>query len=143
VFCSKAGNISNVDINNSKGFRTMKNLLLGIVVALVVGSFGFSDRAAYGQYYGEPVVVQSFYGPTVVPSYTPAYTPAYAPAYVYPVAPSRRIVYSPVLAAPVVAPAPVYVPAPVVVSAPVVIGPTGKIYIPGRPVRNVVRVIVP
>ena len=109
----------------------MKNILAAIVVVLLLGS------TAYGQWY---------YGPRAV--YYPAATVyAYpAPAYAYParvytyrvpvVAASPYVAYSPVVPAPVVAPMPVwYGPPGVVVRS--------KVYIPGRPVRNVVRAVLP
>jgi len=57
----------------------------------------------------------------------------YAPArvYAYP-APVPYVTYAPVLA-----------PAPVWVGPPVVVGPAGRVYVPGRPVRNAVRVVLP
>lgn len=80
---------------------------------------------------------------SVTPTIPQAPVYAYAPAPVVVAAP--QIVYAPV------APAVVYrplVPAPVVAPAPVWVAPPGvivrsKVYIPGRPVRNVVRTVLP
>jgi hypothetical protein len=98
----------------------MKTLLGAVVALLLLGS------TAYGRWY---------VGPTVVyPSY------AAAPVYAYPapvVVSGPQVVYAPYVAGPVV------VPAPVFVGRPVVVGPTGKVYIVGRPVRNVVRAVLP
>ena len=109
----------------------MKTILAAVVVVLLLGS------TAYGQWY---------YGPRAV--YYPA-TPVYAypaPAYAYPapvytyrvpmVAPSPYVAYAPVISAPLVAPAPVWYGLPGVVVR-------SKVYIPGRPVRNVVRAVWP
>ncbi len=109
----------------------MKTIFAAIVVVLLLGS------TAYGQWY---------YGPRAV--YYPA-VPFYgyaAPVYAYPapvytyrvpvVAPSRYVAYAPVVSTPVVAPMPVwYGPPGVVVRS--------KVYIPGCPVRNVVRAVLP
>jgi len=98
----------------------MKSLVVAIAVVLMAGS------AAYGGWY---------VGPTVGYAYYPA-----APTYAYPatlVVRGPRAVYSPVVPAPVVAPAPVWY------GRPVVVGPAGKVYVPGRPIRNTVRAVLP
>ena len=65
-----------------------------------------------------------YYGPRAVYYPAPVYV---APAPVYPI-------YA--------APVPVYAPAPVLVGpAPVVV--RGRVYVPGRPVRNIVRAALP
>jgi hypothetical protein len=97
----------------------MKNLIIALAVLLVLGS------TAYGGWYVGPV--RAYYAP-VAPMY------AY-PAPVY--APGPQVVYSPVV------PDPVMVPGPVVLGRPVVVGPAGKVYIPGRPIRNTVRAVLP
>ncbi|MEN6407668.1 MAG: hypothetical protein ABFC77_14505 [Thermoguttaceae bacterium] len=96
----------------------MKNLMLVAVAILLLGS------TAYGGWY---------VGPTVGYAYYPY--PVVEPVYAYPapvVMAQPRVAYSPILA-----------PAPVMVARPVVVGPTGKVYIPGRPIRNAVRAVVP
>ena len=102
----------------------MKNLALVALAILLLGS------TAYGGWYVGPTVGYAYYPyPVVEPAY----------AYPAPVVVARpRVAYSPVLA-----PAPVVAPAPVMVARPVVVGPTGKVYIPGRPIRNAVRAVVP
>ena len=96
----------------------MKNIvIMAAVVVLMLSS------TAYGRWYVGPRV---------------AYYPG-APVYAYPapvVVPGPQVVYSPVLTGPVVAPAPVWVGPPGVVVR-------GKVYIPGRPVRNAVRAVLP
>jgi hypothetical protein len=92
----------------------MRKMMLAIAVFLLVGS------TAFGGWYMGPTVGYSYYAP--------------APVYAYP---APYVAYSPVIAAPVVA------PTPVVVGRPVVVGPAGKIYIPGRPIRNTVRAVLP
>jgi hypothetical protein len=98
----------------------MKNLIIAIAVILLLGS------TAYGGWY---------VGPTMVRAYYPV-----APVYAYPapmVVPGPQVVYSPVVPGPVLAPAPVWV------GRPVVVGPAGRVYVPGRPVRNAVRAVLP
>ena len=105
----------------------MKSILAAVVVVLLLGT------TAYGQWYA---------GPTV--AYYPA-APAYAypaPVYAYPapyytyrapvVAYYPYAAYAPVVAAPVS----VWYGAPGVVVR-------SKVYIPGRPVRNVIRAVLP
>jgi len=112
----------------------MKSLCLAAVVALLFGS------TAYGAWYIVPQGVYAYY-PYYAAAPVYAYPPpvaavpqvAYSPVYAGP-----QVVYSPVVPAPVFAPAPVpywYGPPAVVVRA--------KVYIPGRPVRNAVRFVVP
>ena len=116
----------------------MKTIFAAIVVVLLLGS------TAYGQWYYGPRAV---YYPAAPVYVYPAPVYAYpAPVYAYPaqvytyrvpvVAASPYVAYSPVVPAPVIAPAPVwYGPPGVVVRS--------KVYIPGRPVRNVVRAVLP
>ena len=94
----------------------MKNLLIAIALVLLLGS------TAYGGWYVGPTVGYRYYAPV--------------PVYAYP-APVPYVTYSPVIVGPVFAPAPVWV------GRPVVVGPAGKVYIPGRPVRNAVRAVLP
>lgn len=99
----------------------MKSILTALVIILLLGS------SAYGGWY---------YGPRAV------YYPA-APAYAYP-APVYAYPAPVVVQQPYVAYAPVVAPAPVVVGPPaVVVGARGRVYVPGRPVRNVVRAALP
>ncbi len=107
----------------------MKTLIAAIAVILLLGS------SAYGAWYVGPRVVTAYYPAAPVcacPAPAYAYYPAPVVRYRVPaVAPAPRGVYSPV-----VAPAGVWVaPRPVVVR--------GKVYMPGRPIRNVVRAILP
>ena len=98
----------------------MKNIILAVAVVVMLGS------TAYGGWY---------VGPSVGYAYYPA-----APVYAYPapvVVAGPRVVYSPIMPAPVVAPAPMWV------GRPVVVGAAGKVYILGRPVRNAVRAVLP
>jgi hypothetical protein len=97
----------------------MKNLLVAVVALLLLGS------TAYGRWYVGSTVAYPHYAAT------PVYT------YPAPVVVAPRVVYSPYVAGPAV------VPAPVVVSRPAIVGPTGRVYIVGRPVRNVVRAVLP
>lgn len=96
----------------------MKNVMIAIALFLLLGT------TAYGGWY-------------VGPTYGYAYYPyAVQPAYAYP-APAPYVAYAPVVAPPMA------VVAPVVVRRPMVVGPTGKVYIAGRPVRNAVRAVLP
>jgi hypothetical protein len=117
----------------------MKTILAAIVVVLLLGS------TAYGQWYVGPRAV---YYPAA-PAYAyPAPAYAYpAPVYAYPARvyayPARVYTYR----VPLVAPSPYVAYAPVA-PAPVWYGPPGvvvrsKVYLPGRPVRNVVRAVLP
>jgi hypothetical protein len=99
-----------------KGMHYMKNFLIAVGLVLALGS------TAYGRWYVGPPVVYPYY--------------AAAPVYVAP-APVPYTAYSPVIAAPPPGPAPVWV------GPPVVVGPAGKVYIVGRPVRNAVRAVLP
>jgi hypothetical protein len=97
----------------------MKTLVAAIVLALLLGSTAYggwyvAPRAAYAYY---PVLpVYAYRAPVVLTAPPPVYMP--------------------------VAPAPVMAPVPVWVGPPAVWVP-GKVYIYGRPVRNVVRAVVP
>ena len=120
----------------------MKTLVAAIAVLLLLGS------TTYGGWYVAPRAVYAYY-------------PA-APVYAYPapvVVRAPYVAYAPVVQPPIVVPAPVLAPAPYVTYAPVVaprivvaapawVGPPAvvvrsKVYIPGRPVRNVVRAVLP
>jgi hypothetical protein len=97
----------------------MRNLVIAVAVVLMLSSTAWAGW---------------YVGPTVGYAYYPA-----VPAYVYPapvVVAAPQVVYAPVA------------PGPVVTAAPVWIGPPGvvvrsKVYIPGRPLRNVVRAVLP
>ena len=109
----------------------MKSIFAAVAVVLLLGS------TAYGQWYVGPRV--AYYPAAPVYAY-PAPVYAYpAPFYAYGVpvvAPYPYVAYSPVVPATVVVPGPFGSDRRVVVSA-------GKVYIPGRPVRNVVRAVLP
>jgi hypothetical protein len=93
------------------------------VVAMAVVLLLASTAMAQGGWY---------IGPRVV------YAPV-APVYAYPapvVVASPQVVYSPIVPAPVIAPAPIVVGPPGVVIYP-------RYYIPGQPVRNVLRAVAP
>jgi hypothetical protein len=100
----------------------MKRVLLAMAVVLMAASTALGGwRYVPGRVVVTAPVVHSYW--PVGPVY--AYPPAVAVAPVVPVAP----------VAPVVAPATVVAPAPVVVRP--------RAYIPGRPVRRAVRVVLP
>jgi hypothetical protein len=93
----------------------MKNLVIAVAMVLMLGS------TAYGGWY---------VGPTVGYAYYPG-----VPMYAYPapvVVSGPYVAYSPILA-----------PAPVWMGRPVVVGPAGRVYLPGRPVRNTIRAVLP
>jgi hypothetical protein len=94
----------------------VKNLMIAVALVLLLGS---TASAAW------------YVGPRVGYAYYPA-----APVYAYP-APVPYVTYAPVVAGTVIAPGPVWV------GRPVVVGPAGKVYITGRPVRNAVRAVLP
>lgn len=100
----------------------MKTLIAALAVVFVLGS------TAYGGWYG-----YGYVGPRAAYYAAPVY--AYPPTQVV-VPATPYMTYSPVV------PARVLAPAPVVVGRPVVVGPAGRVYIPGRPVRNAVRAVV-
>lgn len=103
-----------------KRMHYVKNFVIAVAMLLAIGS------TAYGQWYAEPSVGYAYY---------PA-EPVYG--YPAPVMVARpRVAYSPVVVAPVMAPVPVWM------GRPVVVGPAGKVYVPGRPVRNAVRAVLP
>ncbi|MEI8375234.1 MAG: hypothetical protein WCJ35_20630 [Planctomycetota bacterium] len=86
-----------------------------------------------------PVPVVTYFAPAPVASYGPVVTTSYyAPAPYYAAAPVPYFVASPVVA-------PFYVPPPVVFAPaygwPVVIQP--RVFVPGQPVRNVLRAVTP
>ncbi len=107
----------------------MKTLIAAIaVILLLLGS------TAYGGWRVPPRVVHAYY--PAPPAYAyPAPVYAYpAPAYYY--------------RAPVLRPMPYAVYSPVLAPAPMWVGPRGvvvrgKVYIPGRPIRNAVRAVLP
>jgi hypothetical protein len=116
----------------------MKSSVLAVVAVLVLAS------TSYGGWYVVPQGVYTYY-PYSYPYYAAAPVYAYPPPVVAapqvaysPILPGPRFVYSPVVPAPVFAPAPApywYGPPAVVVR--------GRFYVPGQPVRNVVRWAVP
>lgn len=91
----------------------MKNLIIAVAVVLLLGS------TAHGGWYVGPTVGYRYYAPAPV------------------VVAGPQVVYAPV------APVQVVVPAPVVVGRPVVVGPAGRAYIVGRPIRNAIRAVLP
>jgi hypothetical protein len=96
----------------------MRRLVVAITVLLLLGS------TAYGGCYVGPRVVYAY--------------PGAGPVYSYPapvVVAGPRVVYAPVVPAPVVAPPPVW-GGPGVVVYP-------RVLVPGQPVRNALRVVVP
>lgn len=114
-------------------------------LVVIAGVFAIGGMAV-GQ---EVIVYQPVAEPLVVSRPTVAYSPVYVeqpvvvarpPVTVYrPVTPAPRVtVYSPAVPAPAVVPA-----SPVVVTAarPVVV--RSKVYVPGQPVRNVLRAVTP
>jgi hypothetical protein len=99
----------------------MRNLVIALAVVLLLAS----TATAFGGWY---------VGPRVVYAYPPV-----APVYSYPapvVVSPPQVVYSPVVTGPLVAPAPVVVGPPAVI-----VGP--RFYVPGQPVRNVLRAVAP
>jgi hypothetical protein len=102
----------------------MKSILVALAVVLLL-----SSTACGGWYYGP----WGAYYPAPVYGYPP-------PAYVYPPVVVGRpyVAYSPVVPGPYFAPAPAWVGPP-----PVVIGPRGRVYVPGRPLRNSVIAVLP
>ena len=105
----------------------MKTLIMALGIVLLVGSTAFAGW---------------YVGPRVVRAYYP-----YGPVYAYPApvvaAPAPYMTYMPVPA-----PAPYWTySVPVVAPAPVWVGPPAVVryrgFYPGRPVRNVVRAVVP
>ena len=97
----------------------MRNLVIALAVVLLLAS----TATAFGGWYVGPRVV---------------YAVAHAPVYSYPapvVVSPPQVVYSPVTG-PLVAPAPVVVGPPAVI-----VGP--RFYVPGQPVRNVLRAVAP
>jgi hypothetical protein len=96
----------------------MKHLAIAVTVLLLLGS------TAYGGWYVGPRAVYAY--PSVEPVY--AYPPPVVVA-------GPRVVYSPVVPAPVLAPAPAWVGSGVVVYP--------RVFVPGQPVRNVLRAVVP
>jgi hypothetical protein len=108
----------------------MKNLLIAVAAVLLLSS------TAYGGWYVGPTVGYAYYPGAPVYAY-PAPVVVAGPQVVYsPVVPGAQVVYPPLVAAPVLAPRPVWVGPPAVVVR-------SKVYIPGRPLRNVVRAVVP
>jgi hypothetical protein len=94
----------------------MKTMLIAVALLLLLGS------SAMGGWYVGPTVGYSYYAPAAVYAY-----------------PAPYVTYAPVVARPVV----VAAPARAWVGRPVVVGPAGKVYVPGRPVRNAVRAVLP
>jgi len=110
---------------------SMKSVLAAIAVVLLLGS------TAYAQWYVGPRAV--YYPAAPVYAYPPPVYAYPAPLYTYRVpvmVPSPYVAYSPVAPSPVVVQAPAWVGPPTVVVR-------SKVYIPGRPVRNVVRAVLP
>lgn len=110
----------------------MKNQLLMLMVAALVM---FASSTAMAQWYGVPTPV-TVYSPVVAPAPVTVYHPA--PVTVY--RPAPVVTYRPAV---VPAPVAVYRPAPVVAYPPVTVYYRPEIRVPGQPVRNVLRAIVP
>ena len=120
----------------------MKSPVALAVVAVVLLA---CSTASAGWPYAAPVVVAP--PPAMVHSFYPV-----GPVYAYP-APVVRVAPRVVYRAPVVYPAPVVYQPHVVYRAPVVYGPhvvyrapvvvRSKVYVRGRPIRNVVRAVLP
>ena len=126
----------------------MKSLVVALAVVVLAAS-----AASAGWTYVAPVVAPA----PVVYNYWPV-----GPVYTYPApvpympapymvarpAPYRvarpvpyRVARPVMVAPPVYAPAPFYAPAPVVYAPPYVV--RSKVFIPGRPIRNIVRAVLP
>jgi hypothetical protein len=109
----------------------MKNFLIAVAVLALIGS------TAYGGWYVGPVGYRYYAAAPVYGYAAPVAVPAPQVVYSPVVTPAPQVVYSPVVTQPVA------VAAPVVVGRPVVVGPAGKVYVVGRPVRNAVRAVLP
>ena len=109
----------------------MKSILVAIALVLLLGSTAYGGWyvGPWGAYY--PAPVYAYPGPVY------AYP---APAYAYPPVVVARpyVTYAPIVPGPVVAPAPVWVGPPAVF-----VGPRGRVYVPGRPLRNSVIAVLP
>jgi hypothetical protein len=106
----------------------MKNILIASLAVLLLAS------TACGDWWVPARVVTAYY-PTPVYAYPPPAVVYPPPAYAYP---PPYVTYSPVV------PAPGYWASPV----PMWYGPPGvvvrgKVFIPGRPIRNTVRAVLP
>ena len=115
----------------------MKTLMVAIVVCLLLGS------TAYGGWYVAPARTYAYYPMVPAYAYPPRSWRLFRMRFIRPWWRCSISAYSPV-----VAPVPYRVYSPVVVPAPVWVGPPGavvygKVYIPGRPIRNTVRAILP
>ncbi len=109
----------------------MKSLVIAVAAVLLVSS------TAYGGWYVGPTVGYAYYPAAPVYAYPPAPVVVSGPQAVYaPVVTGPRVVYAPVVPGAVMAAPPVWVGPPAVIVR-------SKVYIPGRPVRNVVRAVVP
>jgi len=113
----------------------MRSVLMMLAVAALV----LSGSVAMGQYYAVPTTV---YSPVIAPAPVTVYSPVVAPAPVTVYRPAPVTVYRP---APVTAyrPVTVYRPAPVVAYPPATVYYRPEIRVPGQPVRNLLRAIVP
>jgi hypothetical protein len=118
----------------------MKNLAIAFLLTAAVMVASSANAQAYVGYMPAAPAV-SYYAPAPVATY---YSPVIATAYYAP----QTVYYS--------APAPYYVAAPVFAPAPAVVAPVAvapvyarpvivrtKIYVPGQPVRNVLRAVTP
>lgn len=120
----------------------MRGMLTAVAVALIVLCVGATARAHWGYVVAVPAAPVVAYYPPVAPAYVAAYPAPYVAAY----APAPYVAaYAPAPYVAAYAPAP-YVAAyaaPVYVGRPVAIGPAGKVYPYGQPVRNAARFVLP
>jgi hypothetical protein len=120
--------------------HVMKSLMLVVTLAIVLVASSSLFAQGYATFVpAGPAPAVAYYGPAPVVPYGPVVSTAYyapAPYYVAApvVVPRRYYVAAPVVAAPVVV-------APAYYGRPVIVRP--KIYIPGEPVRNVLRAVTP
>jgi hypothetical protein len=124
----------------------MKNFLVAFFAAAVLLAVSSAEAQTYiGYMPATPVPVAAYYRPVPVVSYSPVIAASYyAPQTVYYAPPVPYYVAAPMAtpyyAASPVVPAAVAV-APVYYGRPVVVRP--KVYVPGEPVRNILRAVTP
>jgi hypothetical protein len=107
---------------------TQRSRITLLVLATGLAVWGFSNVSASGQevvYYG-PAPVVEYAAPPVVTYYAP-------PVVTYSPVPAYGYAYSPVVTN--------YSPVVTYYSPPVVVGP--RVLVPGQPVRNVFRAVLP
>lgn len=129
----------------------MKNFVAAMAVVLLAGSTAFGQQAYVVMMpvaQAAPIPVATYYQPAAPVAYyapTPVASPVVAvPQQYYVASPVVAVPRRYYVASPVVAPAPmasaVVVP-PSAYGRPVVVHP--KVYVPGQPVRNVLRAVTP